>query len=143
MTDAAASMNAARLAFDLARIYKASVTIVTVTAPRFVVGRIAIDDQREALAKITHLANLYRLKVEQVHREGNPIEEVLKLSPEYNLLVLAHGKERKASFFNPDVSQHLRGARRSRPSCCPADPWTSPKQSRSWQSHSALSSYRW
>ena len=107
VTDAAASMNAARLTFDLARIYRASVTIVTVTAPRFVVGGRAIDDQRDALAKITHLANLYRIKVEQVHREGNPIEEVLELSSEYNLLVLAHGKERKPSFFNPDVSQHL------------------------------------
>ena len=107
VTDAAAPMNAARLTFDLAQIYRASVTIVTVTAPRFVVGGRAIDDQRDALAKITHLANLYRLSVEQVHREGNPIEEVFKLSPEYNLLVLAHEKERKPSFFNPDASQHL------------------------------------
>jgi Trk K+ transport system NAD-binding subunit/nucleotide-binding universal stress UspA family protein len=107
ITELDRSMHVARLAFDLARIYRASVTMVTVTAPRFVVGGKAIDDQKEALAKMTHLANLYHLTVNEVHREGNPIEEVLKLCPEYNLMVLAHGKDRRPSFFDPDVSQHL------------------------------------
>ena len=97
----------ARLAFDLARIHKASVTLVTVTAPRFVVGSRAIDEQKAALAKITHLANLYHLAVEEEHREGNPVEEILKLSGDFQLMVLSHGRGRKPSFFNPDVSQHL------------------------------------
>ena len=107
ITEAEASMDVARLAFDLARIYEASVTIATVTAPRFVVGGRAIEDQKTALEKITHLANLYRLEVEQLHREGNPVEEIVNVSNDFNLLVLAHGKGRKPSFFNPDVSQHL------------------------------------
>ncbi len=107
ITEAESSMDVARLAFDLARIYEASVTIATVTAPRFVVGGRAIEDQKSALEKITHLANLYRLEVEQLHREGNPVAEIVKLSADFNLLVLAHGKGRKPSFFNPDVSQHL------------------------------------
>ena len=107
ITETEASMEVARFAFDLARIYEASVTFATVTAPRFVVGGRAIEDQKEALGKITHLANLYRLEVEQLHREGNPVEEVVKCSKDYDLLVLAHGKAKKPSFFNPDVSQHL------------------------------------
>ena len=107
ITDVEGSMDVARLAFDLARIYEASVTVITVTAPRFVVGSHAIEDQKEALGKITHLANLYHLEVEQLHREGNPVEEILELSTDFNLLVLAHGRKRKPSFFNPDVSQHL------------------------------------
>ena len=107
ITEAEASMDAARLAFDLARIYEASVTIATVTAPRFIVGGRAIEDQKAAVEKITHLANLYRLEVEQLHREGNPVEEIVKLSEDFDLLILAHGKGRKPSFFNPDVSQHL------------------------------------
>jgi len=101
------SMDVARLAFDLARIYKASVTVVTVTEPRFVVGARAIEDQKSALGQITHLANLYHIEVEQLHREGNPIEEVRKLAVDFNLLLLGHTRKRKASFFNPDVSQHL------------------------------------
>ena len=100
-------MLVARMAFDLARIYKASITIVTVTAPRFVVGRRAVEDQKAALRKINHLANLYHVEVEQIHLEGNPIEEVLKLCPDYQLMVLSHGKDRKPSFFNPDASQHF------------------------------------
>ena len=107
ITDTEASMDAARLAFDLARIYDAEVTIATVTAPRFVIGGHAVEDQKAALEKITHLANLYRLEVDQIHCEGNPIDEVLKLSSAFELLVLPHGKARKPSFFNPDVSQHL------------------------------------
>ena len=107
VTYTSASTPAARLAFDLVRIYQAKVTMVTVTAPRFVVGARAIEDQKAALGKMTHLANLYGLKVEEVHLEGNPIEEVLKLSRDYDLMILSHGKSRRQSFFNPDVSQHL------------------------------------
>jgi nucleotide-binding universal stress UspA family protein len=107
VTHASASTPVARLAFDLARIYRASVTLVTVTAPRFVVGARAIDDQKAALGTMTHLANLYRLEVEEVHLEGNPIEEVLRLSADFNLMIASHGKDRRPSFFNPDVSQHL------------------------------------
>ncbi len=107
VTESESSMLVARMAFDLARIYKASITIVTVTAPRFVVGLRAVEDQKAALRKINHLANLYHVEVEQIHLEGNPIEEVLKLSPDYQLMVLSHGKDRKPSFFNPDASQHL------------------------------------
>ena len=101
------SMEAARLAFDLARIYKASVTVVTVTAPRFVVGPHAIEVQKAALGQMTHLANLYHVEVEQIHREGNPIQEVRKLANEFDLLLLSHSRDRKPSLFNPDVSQHL------------------------------------
>jgi Trk K+ transport system NAD-binding subunit/nucleotide-binding universal stress UspA family protein len=107
VTEADASMRTARLAFDLARIYDASVTIVTVTAPRFVVGLRAVEDQKAALRKVNHLANLYHVEVERIHLEGNPIEEVLKLCPDYQLMVLSHGKDRRPSFFNPDASQHL------------------------------------
>lgn len=107
VTDRTASTPVARLAFDLARIYQARVTLVTVTAPRFVVGARAIDDQKAALGKMTQLANLYRLEVEQVHLEGNPIEEVLRLSSDFNLMIVSHGKEHRPYFFNPDVSQHL------------------------------------
>jgi hypothetical protein len=107
VTHASASTPVARLAFDLARIYHARVTLVTVTAPRFVVGSRAIEDQKAALAKMTQLANLYRLEVEEVHLEGNPIEEVARLSADFDLLIASHGKDRRPSFFNPDVSQHL------------------------------------
>lgn len=107
VTNTSASTPVARLAFDLARIYQAQVTLVTVTAPRFVVGARAIDDQKAALRQMTQLANLYRLEVEEVHLEGNPIEEVLGLAKDFNLMILSHGKDRRRSFFNPDVSQHL------------------------------------
>ncbi len=107
ITEGASVIPLARLAFDLARIHKASVTLVTVTAPRFVVGTRAVDEQKAALAKITHLANLYHLSVEEEHREGNPVEEILKLSENFQLMVLSHRRGRKPSFFNPDVSQHL------------------------------------
>lgn len=107
VTDSEASMRVARLALDLGRMFDAQVTAVTVTAPRFIVGDRTIEDQKIALKKVTDLAALYRMRVEQIHQEGNPIEEVLKLARDYHLMVLAHRKSRKPSFFNPDVSQHL------------------------------------
>ncbi len=107
VTDSESSMQVARLAFDLARMHRAEVTAVTVSAPRFVVGAATIEDQKAALEKVTHLASLYHLDVEQVHLEGNPIEEVLDLCPDYQMMVVSHSKNRKPSFFNPDASQHL------------------------------------
>lgn len=107
VSSSSASTSVARLALDLARIYEASVTLVTVTAPRFVVGSQAIEDQKAALGGMTQLAKLYRLEVDEVHLEGNPIEEVLRLSSDFNLMILSHAKGRRPSLFNPDVSQHL------------------------------------
>lgn len=107
VTPGTESLEAARLALDLARIYKASVTAVTVTPPRFIVGGEAVAEQKSGLDKIQHLANLYHMEVEQVHHEGNPVERVLDIAEEFSLLVLAHNANRKPSFFDPDVSQHL------------------------------------
>ncbi len=107
VTDSEASMRVARMALDLARMFDATVTAVTVTAPRFVVGEEAIQEQKSALKKVTDLATLYRMRIEEVHLEGNPIEEILKIAKNYHLMVVAHRKERKPSFFNPDVSLHL------------------------------------
>ena len=101
------SMEAARLAFDLARIYKAGVTVVTVTPPRFAGGEKALGEQKSALDQITHLAILYRLEVERIHLEGNPVDRILVLAADYDLLLLSQSRDRRPSLFNPDVSQHL------------------------------------
>lgn len=101
------STEVARLAFDLARIYKAGVTVVTVTPPRFVVGEKAITDQKTALDQITHMANLYHLEVERIYCEGNPVDQILDLAGDFNLLLLSHNREKTPSLFDPDVSQHL------------------------------------
>ncbi len=101
------SMEAARLAFDLARIHKSGVTVVNVTPPRFVAGETAIEAQKAVFDQITHLAHLHRVEVARVQREGNPIDEILKLAGSYDLLLLSHSRDREPSFFNPDVSQHL------------------------------------
>ena len=101
------SMGAARLAFDLARIHKAGVTVVNVRPPRFVAGEDAIAAQQAAFDQITHLAQLYRIEVARIQCEGNPIDQILELASGYDLLLLSHNRDREPSVFNPDVSQHL------------------------------------
>ena len=66
-----------------------------------------IQNQKAALAKVKHLAGLFHQDVEHIQLEGNPIEEVLKICPDYQMIVVSHSKNRKPSFFNPDTSQHL------------------------------------
>lgn len=107
ITHGVESIDAARLSLDLARIYRATVTAITVTPPRFVVGSQAVDEQKAGLDKIQHLANLYHMEISQLHSEGNPVERVLDIADDFSLLVLSHNARRKPSFFNPDVSQHL------------------------------------
>lgn len=107
VTDSEESMRSARVAFDLAQMFGAEVTAVTVTPPKFIVGESATDEQRAALKKVTDLAGLYRMQIRQVHLEGNPINELLRIAPEYQMVIITHRRGRKPSFFDPDVSQHL------------------------------------
>lgn len=107
VADSEESMAAARVACDLARMFEASVTAVTVTSPRFIAGEDVVNEQKTALRKIGELADLYHVSISPIQVEGNPIEKVLEISQDYQLVVIAHRRNRRSSFFNPDISEHL------------------------------------
>ncbi len=103
----AESIAAAELAMDLARLLSARVTAVSIFPPSFSVGEEEIESQREALAKTLSLGNLYRMRIEELEQEGNPIRELSKISDQFDLMVISHRRERRWKPFRPDISHHL------------------------------------
>jgi len=105
--DQAESMAAAEIAIDLARLVNAQVTAVSIFPPVFSVGDEEIKSQQETLARTLSLGNLYRMHIEAIQQEGNPIREILKISNNFDLMVISHRREKRWQLFHPDISHHL------------------------------------
>lgn len=107
VTDSEGSLLAAELALDLSRQLDLQIAAVVVAPPAFIVGEEAVEEQKEALKTVMHVASLYHVKLEQVYKEGNPGIEIARLAGEGDLLVISHRAGRRSSFFNPDTSLHI------------------------------------
>jgi Trk K+ transport system NAD-binding subunit len=107
VADKAESIAAAELAMDLARLLGSRITAVSVLPPGFSVGEAALESQREALKQTLSLGNLYRMRMEKIEEEGNPVREILRLCQGFDLLVVSHRRERRWTPFRPDISHHL------------------------------------
>jgi len=66
--------------------------------------RTEIDERRRQIDK---LARVYHVAIEKVELEGNPIDVVVKLSAEFDLVVLPYQRRRSSSLTRPDVGQNL------------------------------------
>ena len=105
--DSEASLLSAELAIDIARQLDLRITSILVTAPSFIGGQEAVEEQKRALKAVIDMAALYHMKIEQVHREGNPVTEVTRLAGEGDLLIACRRAGHRSSFFNPDSTTHI------------------------------------
>lgn len=101
------SLRASELAVDVARKLAAELTAVSVEPPDFVVGAEYKDLLVRALESVKSTAHLYGRRVDTRLVAGNPVRQVLKMAEEFDLLVVAHRRERRFSLTRPDVSRHL------------------------------------
>mgnify|MGYP000403927488 CR=1 FL=1 len=83
-------LQVAELAIDLARLLGASLSAITVTEPSFAAGSETVSEQKQILDQLQEMSSLYRLPIELLHREGNPIAEIVAEAINYDLLVLGH-----------------------------------------------------
>jgi len=60
-----------------------------------------------ALKTVIDLASLYHMKVEQLHREGNPVTEITREAGDGDLLIACTRAGRRTSVFNPDVTMNV------------------------------------
>jgi len=107
VTDKLESIAAAELAMDLARLLGSRIAAASVLPPGFSVGESALEGQRDALKQTLSLGNLYRMRMEKIEKEGNPVREILRLCRGHDLLVVSHRRDRRWKPFRPDVSHHL------------------------------------
>lgn len=107
VTESEGCLLAAELALDLSRQLDLQIAAVVVSPPTFIVGEEAVAEQKKALKTVMHVASLYHVKLEQIHREGNPGIEMARLAGEGDILVVSHRAGRRPSFFNPDTSLQI------------------------------------
>ena len=107
VSDSEGSLLAAELAIDLSRQLDLQITAVLVTPPSFITGGEAVEEQKKALKTVIDMASLYHMKIEQIHREGNPVTKITELAGEGDLLIAIRRAHRRASFFNPDTAMHI------------------------------------
>lgn len=106
ISPSAGSQRAAELAVDIARKFEAELTAVAVQPPDFVVGAEYKEKLRAALDAVKAKAQLYSRQLKTQLVEGNPVTQVVDLSRDFDLLVIAHRKGRRFSLTRTDVSRH-------------------------------------
>lgn len=105
VSPAAASLRAAELAVDVARKFEASLTVAAACPADMVAGEAYKHEIEEAMQRARSLASLYGLKVETETLDGNPVRQVCQRAEDFNLLIVAHRRERKFSLLKSDVSK--------------------------------------
>jgi Trk K+ transport system NAD-binding subunit/nucleotide-binding universal stress UspA family protein len=101
------SLRASELAVDVARKLDADLTAVAVEPPEFVVGSDYKQKLSRALDAVKATAHLYSRRVETRLLEGNPVNRVLEVAEDFDLLIVGHRRLRRFSLTRPDVSRHL------------------------------------
>jgi Trk K+ transport system NAD-binding subunit/nucleotide-binding universal stress UspA family protein len=107
VTDPEASLLSAELAIDLSRQLDLRITSILVSAPSFIGGQEVLEEQKTALKNVIDMASLYHMKVEQLHREGNPVAEITREAGDGDLLIACTRAGRRTSVFNPDPTMHV------------------------------------
>lgn len=101
------SARAVDLALDVARAFSSDLTACAAIPPALVVGEEYGREIRQALQHAVGMAALYSVQIESELLEGNPIHQTLDMAAGFDLLVLAHRKNRHFHAARPDISRHL------------------------------------
>jgi trk/ktr system potassium uptake protein len=92
----------ADLSIHLARMFEAKLDAITVTEPSFAVGPDEVEHQRRVLDRILEHTSLYNLTIRMIHKEGNPIKEVVREASEYDLVIMGH--KQGARWYHPRLN---------------------------------------
>jgi len=99
---------AVEIALDLARQLDAEVSVIVVVEPSYLHGSDSPSGQWEnqLLSQIRELSRIYKIKVEEHVRHGNPVKEILAMAEDYQLLVISSDAY-KSGFFSISVAGML------------------------------------
>jgi Trk K+ transport system NAD-binding subunit len=86
----------AELAINLSRLFNARLDAVTVTEPAFAAGQEAVEEQKQILDRIVEQSAVYRHSINIVHREGNPIMEIVDQASGSDLVVMGYHRSGRA-----------------------------------------------
>lgn len=96
------------IGLDLAQQLDAELAAVVVSAPDFLHGSEdnGQDFVAENLAVIRDMAHIHKIPIEEMVRQGNPVQEILDAAKDFDLLVVG-SSNKEQSFFSPNVGDQL------------------------------------
>ncbi len=95
------------LAIDVARQLDASVTLLHVRAPQFVGGDSAGERALRIRRQAEDIARLYKLDIQVLEVEGNPIREAREVARDHQLCVVARRRGQGNTYLRPDVGLRI------------------------------------
>lgn len=94
------------VSIDFAKQVQAELSVIIVEEEDFVHGddwKISPEDLTKRVEEISHI---HKIKLEIIHRKGNPVKEITAVAKEYDLLIVGSSTDRKGLFF-PHVGELL------------------------------------
>lgn len=99
---------ALEIAMDIALQMGAEITVVVVEQPEFLhtnTGKTE-DPVEKLFEHVREIAHVYKIKVREVIRRGNPVQEITDLAKDFNLMVIG-STNRNTDLFSPNVGELL------------------------------------
>lgn len=93
------------IAVDMARIFKARITALSVREPKIVTGEELDMEEERALHEVMNFVKMYQIPVSEEIVKGNPVRTMISKASSFNLAVLSHNKKTPFNIFVPDVSK--------------------------------------
>ncbi len=94
------------VAVDIARQLDCEVAVAVVEEPEIISGESQQPRTEKALARLRELSHVHKFALQEVVRRGNPVKELVKLSPSYDLMVIGSTR-REVGMFTTNVGEHL------------------------------------
>jgi trk system potassium uptake protein TrkA len=94
------------IAVDLARQLTAEIAVAVVDEPEIIRGPQEEDWAEAVLQRVRELAHIHKMEFEEIARKGNPVNEIVELARDFNLMVLGSTTKEKG-LFSPHVGELL------------------------------------
>ncbi len=97
------------IAIDMAKQIGGEVSVVVVEEPDFLHGDAEEEDEHwmdKTLKKVRELGHAHKIAVKEIIRQGNPVQEITGICPDYNLMVIGTTNQARG-IFTPNVGEIL------------------------------------
>lgn len=97
---------ALEISIDIAKLTGADISVVVVFEPDVIGGEVSKDWSEKALNHAREITQIYKFPIKEMKLEGNPVKEVVKLTRDFDLLVLGSTTQ-EVPFLKPHVGELL------------------------------------
>ncbi len=100
-------LRAAELAIDAAIKLKLTIKAIQVNPPSIIASKKQLDRSKEVMQAIREISALYGITIQEIIREGNPVDEIIRRVNPSELLVLSLPQKNQEQFLIPNSSYSI------------------------------------